>query len=626
MRESATAKRLRLQIERLLDSQTDDARLRDNLEGLTHDPALPGLTWSWGPALYQRNRVIFRSFILNHFSEWQADGRSWGRVRWADHADRLEPWLTAVRHDRDPNLTRRLLRWKFAAKAWGLDDKAFAAALVREYELAAGPAARAVVLDDFDVWFQLSEDVAIALYRTDRAAGEFILRHLKRGFWGAEKRALWSGLAALAEQAGDVNLRWSLYRRQVPLKQWQADVLDLAERVRDAGTLNDELERRHPEGWGIDRSGAALKLLEKRGRDAMPYVRARLADLLGGWHSNRAKPLVKLAEQHGWWDLWAAVIRANRDPALFNEAVAGLLSHATLAEAERLGRLRALAGVAREWNWAGFGLAAVHGLQDELAAQLYRRYPDLVRGPFKPHVTPTWWQGYPQLLAAAQAAGDEELVDVLASRYATQVRWDSAWARKERDRIMETADALGDYYQGIRDRDPALFARRAANVLTRIPAYSIRGYAQLLQTNKLARLLFVRSFDALLAVPAAVRDLVEGSDIHVQMLAYRVLAQDDERARVLAVQSLDILIGTLLRPLHRKTRLAAFGALANAARADAEAARLVHRRAREALRLPDTKYPKEELIGLIGQVLHAHAELRGPREQPRIYQREAVSP
>jgi hypothetical protein len=335
---------------------------------------------------------------------------------------------------------------------------------------------------------------------------------------------------------------------------------------------------------------------------------------------------VKLAEREGWWDLWAAVIRTNRDQRLFNEAVADLLGDGRISEDERLGRLRALAGVSREWNWPGFGLATVHALNDDLAAKLYRRYPDTVRGPFKPHVTPTWWQGYSQLLAAAQESVDEELIDLLASRYATQVRWEYSWGGKGRDRIMETADALGDYYQAIRDRDPVLFARRAANVLTRIPTYSIHSYPRLLRTNKLARLLFVRSFDALLAVPAAVRDLIEGSDIHVQMLAYNVLAQDDDRARTLAAESLDILIGTLARPLHRKTRLAAFRALANAARTDTAAARVVHKRAREALRLPDKKYPKEELAGLIGHVLRDCAQLRGPREHPVIYGLEAPAP
>src|SRR5690606_39032566 len=159
----------------------------------------------------------------------------------------------------------------------------------------------------------------------------------------------------------------------------------------------------------------------------------------------------------------------------------------------------------------------------------------------------------------------------------------------------------------------------AGNVLTQIPAYSIGNYDQLLRTNKLARLLFARSFEAYLEAPAAVRDLVEGSDIHVQMLAYRILSQDDDRARRMAVDSLDILIGVLLRPLHRKTRLAAFGALRSAALADHDAAEIILARAREALRLPDTKYPKEQLVGLIGQMLHARPELQSKRERPIVY-------
>jgi hypothetical protein len=85
------------------------------------------------------------------------------------------------------------------------------------------------------------------------------------------------------------------------------------------------------------------------------------------------------------------------------------------------------------------------------------------------------------------------------------------------------------------------------------------------------------------------------------------------------------LLGTLLRPLHRKTRLAAFGALANAAKADAKAAARVLKRAREALRLPDKKYPKEQLVGLIGKILHDHSALCSPREHPVVYRREVVA-
>src|SRR5262249_60631509 len=125
--------------------------------------------------------------------------------------------------------------------------------------------------------------------------------------------------------------------------------------------------------------------------------------------------------------------------------------------------------------------------------------------------------------------------------------------------------------QATRARDPIDLSRRASSVLTRIPAYASFNQDRLLRTNDLARLLFVRSLDQYLAVPQAVQDLVEGSNIHVMMLAYRVLALPDRRASALAADNIEILIGTLLRPLHRKTRLAAVDALANAA-GDREAA------------------------------------------------------
>jgi hypothetical protein len=258
---------------------------------------------------------------------------------------------------------------------------------------------------------------------------------------------------------------------------------------------------------------------------------------------------------------------------------------------------------------------------------MYQRYPDLVRGPFRGQVTPRWWgQGYPKLVALARSANDTELMDVLAARYATHVSWEARFGRKteKKDPLADTAAELAKYYQEIRDRDEVEFARRAAGVLTRIPAFTLHAYHALLRNNDLARLLFTRSLPSFLASPVAVQDLIEGSDIHVMTLAYRILALRDPRAVALAGANLDILIGTLLRPIHRKTRIASFHALANAARSGPEAAKRVLLRARDALKLPDKKYPKAELIGLIGAVLEAAPDLAGPRERPVIYRRVAA--
>lgn len=621
-------KQLRKAIEQLLASQPDNQRLRDNLEGLCHDPLFPSLTWHWGPRLYARSKAVFRPFILQHFSEWTTSNNRWARVQWASHSADLEAWLQAARAGRDGALIRRLQRWKYAAaKGWGLDLDRWNAALVEAYQAAPTPAARAIVLDEFDDWFQLDERTALRLYETDRSSASFILKHLPVLHWNQDKRAMWDKLGNVARAYGDETLFFALYRKLMPVDRWRMEVLTLAEGAMERTELNRALENRHLEGYGIERAGTVLKLLERRGRDVMPYVRAKLEQTIGGWgKDDHAKRFVDLAERKGWWDLWAASIRTAGNSKLFNEYVGKLMRDEGLSDDIRRERLRALGGASREWNWPGLGLAVIHHLDDNLACLVYARYPDLIRGPLRANVTPTWWRGYPNLIKAAQTANDDDLVDTLASRYATRISWARLWGRKQRpDADDKTTSEIAGYYQAIRDRDAVEFSRRASNVLTRIPAYASFNQRQLLRLNDLARLLFVRSLDHYLAAPQAVQDLVEGSNIHVMMLAYRVLALPDARARALAADNIDILLGTLLRPLHRKTRMAAFEALANAARHSEAVARRIHARAREALKLPDKKYPKAELIGLIGCTLAAHPGLATEAEQPIVYRRTGTA-
>ena len=122
--------------------------------------------------------------------------------------------------------------------------------------------------------------------------------------------------------------------------------------------------------------------------------------------------------------------------------------------------------------------------------------------------------------------------------------------------------------------------------------------------------------------PKLARDLLEAPEIHVQLLAFRALGKGDDKARATAAENLDLLLPTLLRPLHRRTRLAAFTALQNAATTEENARRILDR-ARQALDLPDERYPREALVGLIGRVLARWPALRGPNEQPIVHAREA---
>ena len=622
-----TPKELEQTIRALLPRPMSDAELREQLEKLAAtEISFAGFTWLFGPELYRRNRILFRPFILSRFStymvlpKFRTEMISWK----GDKAKLLDPWLAEVdRHD-DADLFRRLYEWRLEAKyGWKLRDKRseeITRDLLARYRGADTSGKRQMVLRKFDLWFQLTEDTACALYELDpKAAVTFILRHLPSSWLGGDKRKLWGRLIALADAKRDDAFRWKLYRRQVSQADWAKDCLALCDRVRDASELVRELEKRHPEGWGMNLAEGFYQLVQRRGRDVFPYVMRHLRQVWGGWLTRGSYgKMADYARERGWWDLWSALIRVCSGPKEFNKEIRSLLEKQSLPENQVIERLLALAGASREWNWPGLGIATVHQLDEAVALQFYERFPDLLRGPFKLHVQPNMWgANYSKLLERFIAAGDEELIDSLASRIVTRYgRWGNS------PKLLEEANKLADYYAALKS-DEAVFSRRAANVLSKVPAYSIYQYNPLIKENRLARLLFERSAASYLADPRSLADLVEGAEIHVMALAYRALGLNDERARQQAVEHLPLLMGTLLRPLQRDTRTLAFGALANAA-TTLETARLVLDRAKDALNLPDTRYPKERLLALIAKLIHRWPELRGPKEQPVIYERKAA--
>ena len=621
-----TPKELEQTLRALLQRPMADAELREQLEKLAAvEISFAGFTWLFGPELYRRNRVLFRPFILSRFSTYMVLPKFRAEmIPWkGDKARILDPWLAEVdRHD-DAELFKRLYEWKLTAKYnWQVRDKRseeIARELLARYRSADSSGKRQMVLRKLDLWFQLTEENACALYEIDpKAAGPFILRHLPGSWLGSDKRKLWNRLVALAVAKQDDDFRWKLYRRQVSQVDWTKDCLELCDRVRDASELVRELEKRHLEGWGLNLAEGFYQFVQRRGRDVFPYVMRHLRQVWGGWLTRGSYgKMADYAREKGWWDLWSALIRVCSGPKEFNKEIRALLESTHLLEKQVIERLLALAGASREWNWPGFGLATVHQLDETVALSLYERFPNLLRGPFKLHVQPNiWGTNYSKLLERFMAAGDEEMVDSLASRIVTRHgRWGNA------PKLLAEADKLADYYTALKS-DESVFSRRAANVLSKVPAYSIHQYNPLIKENRLARLLFERSAASYLADPRSLSDLVEASEIHVMALAYRALGLDDERARQQVSGHLPLLLGTLLRPMQRDTRTLAFHALANAA-SSVQTARLILERAKDALSLPDTRYPKERLLALIAKLLHRWPELRGPKEQPVVYERAA---
>lgn len=613
---------------KLLKEPLPDPALRTALEALASvETVFGGLTWLWGPALYERDRLLFRSLIMGKFASFYIDEkRRWQSVPWKGEAAKaLEAWLAKVDAADDVPLFRRLNEWKLSASG-GLFRKypqdAIRADLVRRIKATSSAAQRRVEMEKLDIWFVLDEASALEVYRGEPGAGKpFILKHLPVSAWtGDAKREIWSKLCEEAKAGGDAAFARELYRRQVPPKQWKADVLALCDSTSDPARLCEDLERIHPRGLGNHLNEVFQALLEKRGRAVQSYLMAHVREMWSFWRQqDKLSIMAETAAKQGLWELWAVIVRCGT-AKVFSQEVAKLVKDSISTEQSCRERLLLLAGVSRELNFPGLGMAQVLGLEDDAALALYRRFPDLMRSVYRLHLQFGSWNAHPKLVEEFHAAGEHDLVDFLASRALT---WQLGHARlKDAQQVAERLVAI---YNPLRTSDPAAFTARAANALGMVPAYGIWWDSRLVDTNPLARLLLERSARTWLDDERALADLIEAPNIHVQTIAYRALGLDDPRAPALAARHLTLLLGTLLRPLHRATRLEALRALANAAAHDRSAAERVLARAKEAMVLPDMRYPKEALVGLMGRILHAWPDLASAREKPVVFGLEPLT-
>ena len=603
---------------------SDDQALRARLEAVAERPYFGQFTWAWGPAIAGRNRVLFRPFILSHFSSFALDARGeifdpWkGKAAKAGQAAALERWLAAADAADDVELTRRLYAWRLLHLRIKDREPAWRRDVLTRFAAAPTPAARFTALAKIDAgWPSLDAETALALFERDRAAARaFIVGHLPIFGWGGAKRRDWDGLLERARER-DPDFHFDLYRRIVDEKRWRADVLALAREVADPATFDAELERRHPRVRLPAAAEVFLALGQARKREVVPYLLRHVGSVFPRWgfiaqrEAKGFEELLALAEAEGWLDLWAALLGTGATRERFDAEVRRLVRAQTLPAAEVRTRLSLIAGPGREAHLPGISFAQVQPLSDETALELYRRFPDLLAGPYRMHVSPGWHDAHPRLVGAAIDAGDLELVDFLAARAGIQTLTGG-----EGRGWKETIDRLTSHYEALPEAE---FVRRAASALSRMPAFAVWSYDDLLRKNRLARLFFERSTSLYLSDALAVRDLLESPQIHVQALAFRILGQDDPRAPEVAARSRDLLQATLLRPLHRRTRLLAFRALEKASQHDEATARFLLGRMREALALPEKRYPTEKLVGLIGKVLHRWPSLRGPGEVPRVY-------
>jgi hypothetical protein len=604
--------------------------LKRALDEVSQRPWFGAFAYRWGPVVWAEDRVLFRPLILAHLGTHSLDAKAKPYLAWVGpEAPRLRAWLEDADGRGDVEVFRKLYEWRLMEGTLGefkgrKHDEVWRAELLRRVRAAKDRAARHTELGKLDLRVgELDEDTALGLYEADAIATQkFILGHLPSPWSGDRKRLEWRRLLDATRARGDEDFHFKLYRNLIRQDTWRKDVLALARAEQDASRLVAGLEARHIDHHQGTAAEVFVELAELRGEAVLPYIMKHARSAFPRWgffgpkQAKGLPDLLALCVRQGWWDTWSKLLKTSATAELWDKEVRQLVEDRKRPEPEVRRLLSSLAGSGVEWNFAGFSLANVQPLANATAAALYARFPDLLRGPYRMHASMGYRHALPKLVAAVLAANDEDLLDFLTSRHAM------LQLSNRTEELKGSVELLTRYYEAL---PQGAFVQRAAGVLSMIPAYTLWNYAAILATNGLTRLLFERSTPLYLGSAAAVRDLLESPEIHVQALAFRILSQPEARARAAAAASVDLLQATLLRPLHRRTRLSAFSAMLRAAEHDEATARRLLSRMREALALPDKRYPKEELIGLMGKVLHLWPALREPAEQPRVFEAAGVA-
>lgn len=619
--------------EELLTSGLSDAELLKRIHDLEPERRwrLPMAADVLLPALYQRNRSLFRWVMLQLAGGmWRSDSRSAVKetlkalttVRdWADRDDEVELFRTLWR---ECAMAEGLMGKNLEARAWEELQRRWAGAL-RSTD-------RQTLLKKYDFWFTLPEELAVELYRTDAdVARSYILGHLP---WRSFRRLgtgpaepMMTRLRAEAAARNDDAFHRKLYARMCGGAEWLGDVEKVLALHRQPEELCAALTDMHPEGLGSDFTRGALRMLQVRGVDVVPYLERHVPSMvswgMGSGGASTYGDLLREARRPGFAGLWAQMLLFVSGGDHLKHELTWLLegdktTPAPAAEFAR-SRLLALAGATpARGGWLGCG-SMLH-VPEALLLKIDERFPELLRGPWLDRFSINVFQPLPAMAERALERDDTPLIARFTGAY---LCFQFMGGRHEKNAV-EAVERYSRFYEELGASKPARFLELARLALNALPAMGIYRYPQLIASNRLARLIFRFSEEHLLESSEAVLDFLEAPNIHVQVLAWRLLASNDHRAGALAARHVHLLSAALLRKLHRKSRLVAIAACANAVH-DTEAAGMLLRRAHEAMDLPAEKYPHDAVMALIGKILHRYPEWRGERERPVVYERE-VSP
>ncbi len=204
------------------------------------------------------------------------------------------------------------------------------------------------------------------------------------------------------------------------------------------------------------------------------------------------------------------------------------------------------------------------GLTQDNALRLYSLYGARVR----PLIESTLGQPSMELFEAAKAAGDEEFLDFII--YRLLLLPNSYAYQRQRTKQVESyvgkvSSAVLGYFEYLHTQSPERYVRHAANVLGRFRAFSITTWSDVRVDNPIYEYLATKHHEAWVRSSAAIRDLLETPEIHIQLLALEMLSKGGPDAAARVVENLRQFRAILLGGARKSTKEALLRCLEMAA-------------------------------------------------------------
>jgi hypothetical protein len=302
------------QVKTLISAPGDDAELLEQLKAvaLAHESAFAACASVWAPGLYERNPSFFGPFLVAYLE--------------AKQEPIIQALLARAEADGHDALFADLYQKFFDEKSWNADAARLARARLSDDETLKALQRR----EHPRASWRLNEDVALALYRRNPARfGEFVRTHVQRGWSRRPER--YRRLRRAARARGDETLYWALFRDYASDEEWRTSVHQLLASKPPAGALIEELDRRQPtHAVSLDMK-TLIGLVRAYRHEALPYLEQHLSSAPDAL----LKQTRKLGDETLYWSIFFLAGTSARWNAALREQIAQPLSDDQLAEALR---------------------------------------------------------------------------------------------------------------------------------------------------------------------------------------------------------------------------------------------------------------------------------------------------